>query len=345
MKDDSTVLERPAPAVTAISDQQAEPTLALARRVFEIEANSVLALKDRLDDQFLHACNALLTCSGRIVVCGVGKSGHIAGKIAATLASTGTPAFFVHPSEAGHGDFGMIKAEDVVIAISYSGESDELKTMLPLLKRNGNTLIALTGRRQSALAKAACVHLDISVKTEACPLGLAPTSSTTATLAMGDSLAVAVLNLRGFSATDFARTHPGGTLGKRLLLTIADVMVTGAAIPAVQTQTSVKDALIKMSGGQLGFLIITDDKNRLAGVFSDGDLRRTLDNLTDINNTPITEVMTAGGHCISADQPAAKAIELMEQHKIYALPVIDENQQVCGALNMHSLLQAGVVRI
>ncbi len=349
MKDDSTVLERPAqhrPASEQKSPghQTSADTLALARRVYEIEAESVLSLQDRLDENFLNACDAVLSCRGRVVVCGVGKSGHIANKIAATLASTGTPAFFVHPSEASHGDFGMIKSEDVVIAISYSGESDELKTILPLLKKMGNTLIAFTGRHHSSLARAASIHLDISVKVEACPLGLAPTSSTTATLATGDALAIAVLNLRGFSANDFARTHPGGALGKRLLLNITDVMVSGKAIPAVDCNASVKEALLEMSSGQLGFVIVTNNQQQLVGVFSDGDLRRALDNGTDINTTLINEVMTSGGHSVHAGQPAIKALELMEKHKIYALPVLDENDRVCGALNMHSLLQAGVIQ-
>lgn len=327
------------------ADRQSGDTLALARRVCEIEADSVKSLVDRLDEQFLAACDALLTSKGRVVVCGVGKSGHIANKIAATLASTGTPAFFVHPSEASHGDFGMIKPEDVVIAISYSGESDELKIILPLLTRMGNTLIAFCARAQSSLVRAASIHLDISVQMEACPLGLAPTSSTTATLAMGDALAVAVLNLRGFSALDFARTHPGGALGKRLLLSIADVMATGTATPLVNSDATLKDALLAMNSGQLGFLAITDEHNQLVGVFSDGDLRRALDRNIDINTTMVRDIMTPGGHFVEATQPAVKALELMEKYKIYALPVVDETGKVCGALNMHSLLQAGVVQV
>ncbi len=348
MNDDSAVLDNPAqrPAPPASRrDQQSADTLSLARRVFEIEADSVQQLKNRLDDNFLNACTALLNCSGRVVVCGVGKSGHIANKIAATLASTGTPAFFVHPSEASHGDFGMITASDVVIAISYSGESDELKTILPLLKRTGNTLIAFTARSQSSLGKAASIHLDISVKQEACPLGLAPTSSTTATLAMGDALAVAVLNLRGFSANDFARTHPGGALGKKLLLSIADIMTAGSATPTVESGASLKDALLAMNTGQLGFLIVTDTHHNMLGVFSDGDLRRALDRNIDIHTTVIADLMTPGGHHVEASQPAVKALELMEKHKIYALPVLDDHGKVCGALNMHSLLQAGVVQV
>lgn len=347
MNDPTAVLESPTrhQPLQDGTNQQAEDTLGLARRVCEIEAESVLALTERLDEKFLNACDALLNCRGRVVVCGVGKSGHIASKIAATLASTGTPAFFVHPSEASHGDFGMIKPEDVVIAISYSGESEELKTILPLLTRMGNSLIAFSARARSSLARAANIHLDISVKTEACPLGLAPTSSTTTTLALGDALAVAVLNLRGFSANDFARTHPGGALGKRLLLSVADIMVAGSAAPTVAADASLKEALLAMNSGQLGFLAVTDHQHHLAGVFSDGDLRRALDRGIDINNTVIAEIMTPGGHCIEQSQPAVKALELMEKHKIYALPVLDEQNTVCGALNMHSLLQAGVVQV
>ncbi len=315
----------------------------MGQQVIDTEAQAVLALRDRIDDQFVEACQMLLKCEGRIVVCGVGKSGHIANKIAATLASTGSPAFFVHPSEASHGDFGMIKREDIVIAISYSGESEELKLLLPLLKRSGNQIIALTGKPASSLACAAKVTLDISVTAEACPLGLAPTSSTTATLAMGDALAVAVLNQRGFSAADFALTHPGGALGKRLLLQVRDIMVSGHATPTVNADISLKDALYEMSAGQLGLVIITDNDNRLAGVFSDGDLRRALDLEININLTLISEIMTPVGHSIRDTQLAVEALEKMEHHKIYALPVIDENDTICGALNMHSLLKAGVV--
>lgn len=351
MKDESVLLERSQSRSAA--DNKRKPktfeqidnaqATAMARRVLDTEAQAVLALRDRIDESFLTACQLLLSCPGRIVVCGVGKSGHIANKIAATLASTGTPAFFVHPSEASHGDFGMIKNEDVVIAISYSGESEELKMMLPLLKRSGNQIIAFTGKPNSTLSTAATVSLDISVEIEACPLGLAPTSSTTATLAMGDALAIAVLNQRGFSAADFAMSHPGGALGKRLLLQVADIMVSGPAVPGVTGETPLRSALYEMSTGQLGFLIITTTDDRLAGVFSDGDLRRALDKNIDINQTIISEIMTIGGHSIKANQLAADALELMEKHKIYALPVVDENHKVCGALNMHTLLRAGIV--
>lgn len=328
-------------ALTSAGDIQS--AINMAQRVIDVEAQAVLALRERIDKQFVAACRLLLDCTGRVIVCGVGKSGHIANKIAATLASTGTPAFFVHPSEASHGDFGMITNEDVVIAISYSGESEELKLILPLLKRKGNRIISLTGKPASTLAQAATINLDVSVAAEACPLGLAPTSSTTATLVMGDSLAIAVLNQRGFSATDFALSHPGGALGKKLLLLVDDIMVSGKDIPTVTVDTPLKTALYEMSAGQLGFLIITDSADHLIGVFSDGDLRRALDKNIDINQTRIDQIMTTGGHSIKQTQLAVDALELMETHKIYALPVIDNNNRICGALNMHSLLRAGVV--
>lgn len=315
----------------------------MAIEVLETEGQAVLDLRSRIDGHFIAACHLLLNCTGRIVVCGVGKSGHIANKIAATLASTGSPAFFVHPSEASHGDFGMIKGEDVVIAISYSGESEELKLLLPLLKHCGNQIIAFTGKPESSLAMAATVNLNVSVSREACPLGLAPTTSTTATLAMGDALAVAVLKQRGFSASDFAFTHPGGALGKRLLLQVSDVMVSGITTPIVSETMPLKDALYEMSAGQLGFVIIADTDQKLAGVFSDGDLRRALDRNININTTTMADIMTVGGHSVTQSQLAVDALEKMEQHKIYALPVLDENNRVCGALNMHSLLKAGVV--
>ncbi len=315
----------------------------LARQVLATEAESISSLQPHIGDEFVSATKLLLDCRGRVVVCGVGKSGHIANKLAATLASTGTPAFFVHPTEASHGDFGMIQPEDVVIAISYSGESDELSAILPLLNRAGNQLIAITGNSSSSLAKTATATLNVEVKTEACPLGLAPTSSTTATLAMGDALAIAVFQSRGFSANDFAMTHPGGALGKRLLLQVADVMVTGQCTPIVRPQTPLKHALCEMSAAKLGFVIIAGKDLRLQGVFSDGDLRRALDIDIDLNNTAIDDVMTRGGHSIQASQLAVDALAILEKHKIYALPVIDENDTVCGALNMHSLFQAGVV--
>ena len=287
----------------------AEPDLrALARAVLTKEGHSVLALRDRIDQSFIDACNAILDCQGRIVVCGIGKSGHIANKIAATLASTGTAAFFVHAAEASHGDLGMIRLDDVVIAISYSGESDELKNMLPTIRHMGNTLITLTGNTSSTLARAATCNIDVSVDVEACPLGLAPTSSTTATLAMGDALAIAVLQKRGFSADDFALTHPAGALGKRLLLHVADVMVSGPDVPQVNRDETLKNALYVMNSGKLGFLVIVDQHLSLVGVFSDGDLRRALEGDPDLGSTSISDVMTAGGQTIGINDLAVDAL-------------------------------------
>lgn len=328
--------------VTANKSSRAE-ICSLAKDVLTKEGNAVLSLRDRIDESFANACDAILNCSGRIVVCGIGKSGHIANKIAATLASTGTAAFFVHAAEASHGDLGMIRHDDIVVAVSYSGESDELKNMLPTIRHMGNVLIALTGKSNSTLARAATYNIDVSVEVEACPLGLAPTSSTTATLAMGDALSIAVLQNRGFSADDFALTHPAGTLGKRLLLQVADVMVTGPDVPVVQPQETLKNSLLVMSAAKLGFLIIVDQHSSLLGVFSDGDLRRALDSNPDLSLTTIADVMTAGGQAIAIDSLAVEALHKMEEHQIYALPVLDENNRVCGALNLHSLFRAGVV--
>jgi len=316
---------------------------AIAKDVLTIEGNSILALRNRIDQSFVAACNAILQCNGRIVVCGIGKSGHIANKIAATFASTGTAAFFVHAAEASHGDLGMIRHDDVVIAISHSGESDELKNMLPTIRHSGNTLISLTGNAKSHLASAATINVDVSVENEACPLGLAPTSSTTATLAMGDALAIAVLQKRGFSADDFALTHPAGSLGKRLLLHVADIMASGPDIPLVKPEETLRNALYVMNAGKLGFLIVVDKASSLLGVFSDGDLRRALEKDPDLGTTSISDVMTPGGHSIGINNLAVEALHKMEQHQIYALPVLDEKGCVCGALNLHSLFRAGVV--
>ncbi len=335
-----------ATAVSAEPTRKASSTatfLQTARKVLDAEAQAVASLKSNLDDQFSDACQRLLDCSGRVVVTGVGKSGHIANKIAATLASTGTPAFFVHPAEASHGDLGMITKEDVVIAMSYGGESDELKTILPVIKRLKVPLIALTGQPTSSLAKAADAVLNVSVSQEACSLGLVPTNSTTATLAMGDALAVAVLEARGFSADEFARTHPGGKLGKKLLLKVKDIMVCDNTLPTVISGTLLKDSLFSMSAGQLGFLAVVDQHSKLLGVFSDGDLRRALDHNTDITTTCIDDVMTTGGYAVNEEQLAADALLIMEQRRIYALPVLDNHNRVCGALNMHTLLHAGIV--
>ncbi len=307
------------------------------------EANAILALRQRIDDDFLRACNLLLSCSGRVVVCGVGKSGHIAGKIAATLASTGTAAFFVHPGEASHGDLGMIRPEDIVIAISHSGETAELMVILPVLQRIGCQMISITGKPASTLARTATVNLNVAVAHEACPLGLAPTSSTTATLAMGDALAVAVLQTRGFNEEDFAFSHPGGSLGKRLLLRVSDVMVSGTDIPLVSADVVVKEALVEMSARQLGMLLIGDENRKYIGVFTDGDLRRSLDHDINIYETRIGEIMTRGGQTIEPDRMAVDALNLMEQQKIMALPVVEADGSIAGALNMHSLFRAGVV--
>lgn len=317
---------------------------ASGRRVIEIEAQALTALAARLDGQFSQACRAILACGGRVVATGMGKSGHVARKIAATLASTGTPAFYVHPGEAGHGDLGMITDADVVLAMSYSGESDELLMLLPVLKRQGNILIAMTGRPTSTLAREADFHLDVSVPAEACPLDLAPTSSTTATLAMGDALAVALLEARGFTADDFARSHPAGSLGRRLLLHITDVMHAGDDVPRVHGDASLSEALVEMSRKRLGMTAVVDAQGRLIGLFTDGDLRRTLDNpALDIRQARIAEVMTRQPKTIGADQLAVEAARMMETHKISGLIVVDTEQRPVGALNIHDLLRARVV--
>jgi arabinose-5-phosphate isomerase len=316
---------------------------ALGLAVIQTEAAAVAELAARIDDNFAIACQHMLACSGRIVVLGMGKSGHIGGKIAATLASTGSPAFFVHPGEASHGDLGMIVAKDVVLALSNSGETEEILTILPLIKRLGVPLIALTGNPNSTLASAATVHIDVSVRQEACPLGLAPTSSTTATLVMGDALAISLLEARGFTAEDFARSHPGGRLGRRLLLLIGDIMHSGAAIPQVNANAKLSEALLEMTRKGLGMTAIVDTDRHIVGIFTDGDLRRALDHGIDVHTTGITEVMTRGGKTVHPEQLAAEALQVMQNHKINALLVVDAQQQVVGALNMHDLLRAGVV--
>lgn len=314
------------------------------RRVFAVEAQGLQAVAARLDGAFSDACARMLECRGRVVCTGMGKSGHVARKIAATLASTGTPAFYVHPGEAGHGDLGMITDADVVLALSYSGESDEILMLLPVLKRQGNPLIAMTGRPASTLATAADVHLDISVPAEACPLALAPTSSTTASLAMGDALAVALLEARGFTADDFARSHPAGALGRRLLLHIRDVMHGGDEIPAVTAEATLADALMEMSRKRLGMTVVVDDAQRLIGLYTDGDLRRTLtDPAIDVRNARIADVMTREPSFVDADALAVEAARLMETRKITMLPVVDAERRVVGALNIQDLLRARVV--
>ncbi|MFD2111508.1 KpsF/GutQ family sugar-phosphate isomerase [Thiorhodococcus fuscus] len=327
----------------ALADGQAEKILELGRAVIDIEAASVAALGARIDSAFLSACRYMLACEGRIVVLGMGKSGHIGGKIAATLASTGSPAFFVHPGEASHGDLGMITPRDVVLAISNSGETNELLVILPIIKRLAVPLISMTGRRGSTLAREADVCLDISVASEACPLGLAPTSSTTAALAMGDALAIALLESRGFTAEDFARSHPAGTLGRRLLLHVRDVMHHGERLPTVALGTSLMATLEEMSRGGLGMSAILAADGTLAGIFTDGDLRRALDRGIDVHQTRIDSVMTRDCVTLSQDALAVEAVRLMESMSINGLLVLDAQRRPIGALNMHDLLRAGVV--
>lgn len=315
----------------------------LGLAVIETELAAVSALKARIHDDFATACEIMLACQGRVVVTGMGKSGHISGKIAATLASTGTPAFFVHPGEASHGDLGMITAKDVVLALSNSGETNEILTIVPLLKRLGVPLIAMTGRPHSTLAREADIHLDVSVEKEACPLGLAPTSSTTVALVMGDALAVALLDSRGFTETDFALSHPGGSLGRRLLLRTADIMHTGANIPKVGEQASLRDALLEMTKKSLGMTAIVDSNDTVLGIYTDGDLRRTLDKNIDVHTAKIIDVMTHHCKTARASLLAAEVLKIMQDNKINAMLAVDENNKLVGALNMHDLLRAGVV--
>jgi arabinose-5-phosphate isomerase len=334
----------PSPSPTPSGLPEASTLAASGRRVFAVEIDALAAVAARLDGEFTAACRLMLETRGRVVCTGMGKSGHIARKIAATLASTGTPAFYVHPGEAAHGDLGMITDADVVLALSYSGESDEILLLLPVLKRQGNKLITMTGRPQSSMARESDVHLDVSVPAEACPLALAPTSSTTASLAMGDALAVALLEARGFTADDFARSHPAGALGRRLLLHITDVMHAGDDIPAVGPDATVSEALVEMSLKRLGMTAVVDADQRLLGLYTDGDLRRSLDDdAVDLRATPIAKVMTRSPRTIHAGALAVEAAQLMEAHKISGLLVVDAEQRVVGALNIHDLLRARVV--
>jgi len=315
-----------------------------AKAAIATEAQAIEALQDRIDASFLRACQLMFECSGRVVVSGMGKSGHIARKIAATLASTGTPAFFVHPGEASHGDLGMITQKDVVLALSNSGETDELLTILPLIKRQGIPLIAMSGNPASTLARLADVHLDTSVPAEACPLGLAPTSSTTAALVMGDALAIALLEARGFTDEDFARSHPAGSLGRQLLMKISDVMHVDPNVPTIGPDATLTEALVEMTRKGLGMTAIIDADRRLLGVFTDGDLRRAVDDGDiDLRTTPVTQLMTARPKTITADKLAVEAARMMEAHKIHALLVVDDENRVVGALNIHDLLRARVV--
>ncbi|MGA8005364.1 MAG: KpsF/GutQ family sugar-phosphate isomerase [Burkholderiales bacterium] len=317
--------------------------LELARRVLAIEADAVRALMDRIDERFLDAVSLILGCGGRVVVSGIGKSGHIARKVASTFASTGTPAYFVHPAEASHGDLGMIQPEDIFIGISHSGESEELLRIIPLIKRQGAKLIAITGKQGSTLAREADIHLDAGVAQEACPLNLAPTASTTAALALGDALAVALLDARGFSADDFARSHPGGTLGRRLLTHVADVMRRGADVPSVSNTAGLREAVHEMSRGRLGMTAVVDGAGRIVGIFTDGDLRRALDKVADFSAAGIADVMTPDPRTIRPEALAVEAVQLMERHKINQLVVVDEGDKLVGALNMHDLFRAKVI--
>ena len=314
-----------------------------AKRTISLEQDAITSLLARIDDTFVKACELILACKGRLVVVGMGKSGHIGHKIAATLASTGTPAFFVHPAEASHGDMGMITTADVVLALSNSGTTNEIVTLLPLIKRLGITLISMTGNPESTLATAAQVNLHTQVEQEACPLNLAPTSSTTVTLVLGDALAIALLEARGFTPEDFAFSHPGGALGRRLLLKVEHVMHSGNELPAVTRSASLRETLLEMTQKGLGMTLILAPDQSLAGIFTDGDLRRALDKGIDVREANIDELMTHGGKVARPEMLAAEALKIMEDHKISSLPVVNEHNQAIGALNMHDLLRAGVM--
>jgi len=316
---------------------------ALAKKVIEIEKNAISEIEQYIDDNFASACQMMFDCVGRVIVIGMGKSGHIGGKIAATLASTGTPSFFVHPGEASHGDLGMVTSDDVVLTISNSGETGEVLAIVPVIKRIGAKLIAMSGNPSSSLAKCADTHICIKVSEEACPLGLAPTSSTTATLVMGDALAVALLEARGFTADDFALSHPGGSLGKRLLLRLEDIMHTGNRLPLVKQDAKIKDALVEMSLKGLGMTAVVDEKNQLLGLFTDGDLRRILDEKINIHTDTISTVMTKSPKVAHAEMLAAQAVKIMEDKKINGLIIVDKDNHPIGAMNMHDLLSSGVI--
>lgn len=320
-----------------------QPYLKWAKEAISIEQEAIRRLGEHLDDSFSQACEMILACEGRVIVTGMGKSGHIGRKIAATLASTGTPAFFVHPGEASHGDLGMITAKDVVIAISYSGETAEVTSLLAVIKRIGAALIGISRTASSTLGHYSDIHLDVEVEREACPHNLAPTTSTTATLVLGDALAIALLQAKAFSANDFALSHPGGSLGRRLLLTLNEIMHTGERIPNVRLDSSVSDALLEMSQKGLGMTAVTDNSNQLKGIFTDGDLRRILDANIDIKQARIEQLMTSNCIAVGADMLAAEALKLMEERRINGLIIVDSGNQPVGAMNMHDLLRAGVV--
>jgi arabinose-5-phosphate isomerase len=331
-------------ALPSDAKHDADALVASGRRVVEVERGALATLQQRIGPDFARACELLLSCRGRVVCIGMGKSGHIASKIAATMASTGTPAFFVHPGEASHGDLGMVTDSDVVLLLSNSGETEEILTIVPVLKRQGNPIVAMTGKPGSRMAMLSDVHLDASAAEEACPLGLAPTSSTTTALVLGDALAVAMLEARGFTADDFARSHPAGALGRRLLLHIADIMHAGSEVPRVGLGASASEALVEMTRGRLGMTAVVDAQDRLLGVFTDGDLRRALDDAQlDLRSTPVQELMAHSPKTIGSHALAVEAAHLMEEFKINALLVVDEERKVVGALNIHDLLRARVV--
>jgi arabinose-5-phosphate isomerase len=337
----SRVPEAVATAVIAVDPARA---LKLARQVMQTEADAIVALSGRLGAAFVAAVDLLLQCGGRVVVSGIGKSGHVGHKLAATLASTGTPAFFVHPAEASHGDLGMITPADVVVMLSNSGETDELVMLAPHIKREGARLIAITGNEQSSLAQAADVHLDAAVDAEACPLGLAPTASTTAALALGDALALVLLDARGFSAEDFARSHPGGNLGRRLLTRVADVMRTGDALPVSPATATLAEAIVEMSRKGMGMTAVVDEERRVVGIFTDGDLRRSLDRVRDVAAVSVASVMTATPRTVRANQLAVDCVETMEAPpKVSQLLVIDDEHRLQGALHLHDLFRARIV--
>ena len=327
-------------AVRKPADQDA---VAIAREVLAIEAKAISDLIERLDDSFAHAVEIVLGCTGRIVVSGIGKSGHIARKIASTLASTGTPAFFVHPAEASHGDLGMITRHDVLIGLSNSGESGELLAIVPLLKRQGAKLIALTGNAESSLAKEADVHLYAGAEKEACPLNLAPTASTTAALALGDALAVALMHEKGFTQDEFARSHPGGALGRKLLTHVRDVMRTGENAPRIGRRATLMEAMMEMTRGRMGMTAILDENERVVGIYTDGDLRRTLEKGVDLHQTIIGDVIGGAPRTIGPERLAAEAVEIMERNKVNQILVVDEDRRLLGALNTHDLFKAKVI--
>jgi arabinose-5-phosphate isomerase len=325
------------------SQTSASTLLESARRTLGVEIEGLTALRNRLDGAFATACHVCLSCAGRVVVTGMGKSGHVARKIAATLSSTGTPAFFLHPGEASHGDIGMLTRGDVLLALSNSGETSEVVGLLPYLKRLGLPLVALTGSAESTLARAADIHLNVGVAAEACPHNLAPTASTTAALVMGDALAVALLEARGFSADDFARSHPGGNLGRRLLMRVEDIMRRGEALPCIGPTAPLAQGLLEMTRKGLGLTAVVDAEQRVVGVFTDGDLRRVVDRRIDVHSATMSQVMTRGGRVIEPRELATSAAQLMEQHRVTALLVVDSERRLVGALNVHDLMRAGVV--